>query len=158
MPDINNQEMEAIIAMAQENTDQAVEMLLEAMHRESRKDTVDSEENKSTIPDDPDLSNIKYLRYLRRALKGVRPDPIILVAIDALMRKHGYPILAKVLAKMSRKLHYQISTRDIEAILKKYGKIIIPLMAILFMDIIDSYYKFSLSQEHDNTIKDPTRS
>jgi len=158
MANIDQETIDEIITKVAEDEEGAVEMLLEAATKTALPQMApeeDPEENIPTIPDDPDLSHIRYLSMLREALKGRRPDPIVLVAIDAMVRKYGYPLLAKVLVKLARKLKFQISTKDTEVILRKYGKIIVPFMAIVFVDIVRRYQQISKEQQ---TMQDSRRS
>ena len=154
MTDISKEALEEILAVAETDEDAAIRMILEATVKDARPGP-ESEDNAPTIPDDPDLSHIRYLSMLRRALKGRHPDPIVLVAMDALMRKYGYPILAKLIAKLARKMRFQLQTKDTEILLQKYGKVVVPIMAVIFIDILKRYQQ--LSQEQ-TTIKDPSNS
>lgn len=122
--------------------------------RESIPQNGDPEENVPTIPEDPDLSTIRYVSVLRRSLRGRKPDPLVMVALKAIMIKFGYPMLAKVVAKVARKMRFPLTTQDTEAILKKYGSVVIPFMAILLVDIIRRYYQLS----RENQTKVDTKS
>ena len=143
-----------MVVEAASDPDVALEILRQAALVEGRhpfpQNGDKKEDNAPTIPDDPDLSTIRYPSMLRRSLSGRKPDPLVLAAMKALMLKWGYPMLAKVIAKVARKMKFPLRTQDTEAILKKYGAVIVPFMAILLVDVLRKYQQ--LSQEQDTRV------
>jgi len=145
MPQIDEKVLQAVVEAAIQDPDTALEILRIAALTEAKNTNtvVDPEEEIQTIPEDPDLSNIKYLTLLRKSVRGKKPDPMVVLALHTIFKKWGYNLLAKVVVKVARKMRYHLRTKDVESILTKYGKVIVPFLAVLLVDIIRQYHKAS---------------
>ena len=152
---LTDETIQQILEAAKQNPDDAYKLLAGALQvafpGNGNGNGNGDEDNAPTIPDDPDLSNIRYLTLLRKTLRGRRPDPLILVALRAIFKKWGYPLLAKVVARVARKMRFPLRTQEVQEILDKYGLIVEPLLAIILYDIIQRYYQ--LSREQSRTME-----